>query len=175
MARIDYVTRETAPAKVAEVLDRLEAGGWPALNIFRAVLRSPTIGPEFLRMGQAILADSELPASLRELAILGVARSTGSNYEWVQHARLALRCGITREQVDAIAADRIVPELFDATARAVLRYTAEVTREVKASQAAFDELRRHLSEQDTVELTLVVGYYNMVSRVLESLEIELEG
>jgi AhpD family alkylhydroperoxidase len=174
MARIEYVTQETAAPQVAAILERMEADGWPPLNIFRAVLRSPTIGPAFLGMGDAILRKSELSPRLRELAILRVARLTRSNYEWVQHARLALRCGITQAQIDAIEAERIGSEGFDDSERAVLRYAAEVTQQVKASAAAFAELRLRLTEQHAIELTLVIGYYNMVSRVLESLEIELE-
>src|SRR5262245_7438846 len=137
MARIEYASRANAEPAVREVMDELEAGGWPLLNVFRAVLRSPAIGPAFLRMGSAILNYTGLSPRLRELAIVRVAHLTRSNYEWVQHVRLGLRRGLTQGQVDAIAADRIEDAVFDDIDRAVLRYADEVTLRVKASAAAF--------------------------------------
>jgi len=56
----------------------------------------------------------------------------------------------------------------------VLRYTDEVTQNVRASEGAFLARRKFLSEKEAVELTIVIGYYNRVSRVLESLKVELE-
>jgi hypothetical protein len=35
-------------------------------------------------------------------------------------------------------------------------------------------VRRFLNEQEIVELTLTVGTYNLVSRFLEGLEVDLE-
>ncbi len=57
---------------------------------------------------------------------------------------------------------------------AVARFAEEMTTQVKASEQAFAAVRAFLPEREMVELTMVVGFYNMVSRFLESLEIEVE-
>ena len=47
--------------------------------------------------------------------------------------------------------------------------------QVKASDSAFAAVRKFLSEQLVVELTITIGFYNMVSRILETMEVELES
>jgi len=49
-----------------------------------------------------------------------------------------------------------------------------VASTVAAPDEVFREVRRHLSEAEVVELTLVVGYWGMVARLLVALEIDLE-
>jgi alkylhydroperoxidase family enzyme len=45
---------------------------------------------------------------------------------------------------------------------------------VQVPQPLFDALRTHLDEREIVELTATVASYNMVSRFLEALQIEIE-
>ena len=173
MARVEFMTKERADPKVREIMEKMESNGWPVLNIFKTVLVSPRIGPAFLRFGNAILEKAQLSTYLRELAILRVGYLTQANYEWTQHVPIGLQCGVSQEQIDAIP-DWPASKLFSAEDRAVLQYTDEVTRNVRVSDATFANLRKFLSELDTVELTLTVGFYNLVSRMLEALQVELE-
>jgi alkylhydroperoxidase family enzyme len=57
----------------------------------------------------------------------------------------------------------------------VLAYTDAMTLQVQVPQPLFDALRARLSERELVELTAIVASYNMVSRFLEALQIEIEG
>ena len=57
----------------------------------------------------------------------------------------------------------------------MLRYTDEVTRGIGAKDETFARLKDFLSEHSIVELTAVIGYYNMVSRILVALQVELES
>jgi len=56
----------------------------------------------------------------------------------------------------------------------VLAYTDEVERDIRVRDETFDRLRSFLSEHAIVELTVVIGYYGMVSRFLIALDVELE-
>ncbi|MBI3993419.1 MAG: carboxymuconolactone decarboxylase family protein [Candidatus Lambdaproteobacteria bacterium] len=173
MARVEFMTKERADPKVREIMEKMESNGWPVLNIFKTVLVSPRIGPAFLRFGNAILEKAHLSPYLRELAILRVGYLTQANYEWTQHVPIGLRCGVSQGQIDAISGWS-ASRLFGEEDRAVLQYTDEVTRNVRVSDATFATLRKFLSEVDVVELTLTVGFYNLVSRMLESMQVELE-
>ena len=63
---------------------------------------------------------------LRELAILHVARRTGAEYEWIQHADIARAVGASDEQVAAVRAGELRADCFDERARLVLRFTNEL-------------------------------------------------
>jgi 4-carboxymuconolactone decarboxylase len=56
----------------------------------------------------------------------------------------------------------------------VLAYADEVTEGVRAKKATFKRLGKFLSEQEIVELTLTIGFYGMVARFLEALEVDVD-
>ena len=118
-------------------------------------------------------AQTLLEGALRELVILRVAVLNRAPYEFDQHAPVALTEGLSQGQVDAVR-DWQGSALFDARSRAVLAYTDAMTLNVQVPQALFDALRTHLSQREVVELTATVAAYNMVSRFLEALQIEIE-
>jgi alkylhydroperoxidase family enzyme len=67
------------------------------------------------------------------------------------------------------------PTLFDASERAVIRLTLEMTRDVRTTDATFAAATAALGKhQHVVELVGVIAAYNMVSRFLLALHIEPE-
>ncbi len=171
MARIPYPKVEDLPEKVRTAAEKL-----PPLNIMKMFLNAPTNAIPLLSFGQSILTKQELAAHLRELAILRVAHLTGANYEWTQHVPIAKETGVTDAQVDAIpqGADGAGADAFNDVEKRVLRFTDEVTQDVKASAETFSALEKDLGPRQMVELALAIGFYGMVARVMESFEVELE-
>ena len=168
MARIPYPNVEDLPEKVRVAAEKL-----PPLNIMKMFLNAPTNAIPLLVFGQSILTKQELDDHLRELAILRVAHLTGANYEWTQHVPLAKETGVTDAQVEALpqGADS---DAFNEVEKNVIRFTDEVTQDVKASAETFAALEKDLGPRQMVELTLAIGFYGMVARVMESFEVELE-
>lgn len=78
------------------------------------------------------------------------------------------------QQIEALRLEQD-HSLFNDQERAILRYTEEITINVKASAEAFQKLSQFLSHQELVELTLTIGFYNMVAQFLENTEVEIEG
>jgi alkylhydroperoxidase family enzyme len=173
MARVPLVDKHSAPPKVAELFGKLEAGGGQLLNLYRAVGHCAELGPAFIRMGNRILFRGKLPPRLREWAILWVGHRARAPYEFSKHVAIALETGITQAQLDALAQWRDSP-LFDAQEKAVLAYSDEVSGGYRARDDTFAALRAFLDDEQVVELTVVIGFYEMVCRVLEALQIELE-
>jgi alkylhydroperoxidase family enzyme len=171
MARLPYVDPAGAPAEVRAVLDELPV----RLNIFLIMAHAETDFRPLVRLGSAILGQQQLAAKLRELAILRIARLSAARYEWVQHEPIALATGITRAQIDAVARDQTDADCFDPVERAVLRFTTEVVRDVRASDATFAEAARHLSAREIVELILTTGYYMTIARLAETVAIDLDA
>ncbi len=168
MARIPYPNIEDLPEKIRTAAEKL-----PPLNIMRMFLNAPTNALPLLSFGQSILTKQELDAHLRELAILRVAHLTGANYEWTQHVPIAKETGVTDEQVEAVP-QGAAAAAFDDLEKRVLRFTDEVTQNVKASQETFQALEKDLGPRQMVELALAIGFYGMVARIMESFEVELE-
>jgi alkylhydroperoxidase family enzyme len=170
MARLPYVDPATAPEDVRDLLDRLPV----KLNIFRMMAHATTDFRPLVGLGSAILGRQKLSQKLRELAILRVAALSPARYEWVQHVPIAQAVGASAAQVAALERGDISADAFDPTEQAVLRFTTEVLRDVRASDAAFAEVARHLSPQEIVELIVTVGYYMLIARLLETTAVDLD-
>ncbi len=174
MARVPLVEKEQASDKVKEVYQKVEDNGARVINLFKALANSPTnILLNVIRLGHSIIGQSGLPPKLRELAILRVARLSGSEYEWQQHVALALEVGAKQEQIDAISNWQNSSQ-FNDEERTVLQYTDEVARKVSVSDQTFQALKKLLSDQTIVELTVTIGYYGMLARVLVPLQVEVD-
>jgi len=170
MARLAYPDQDQLSERVAEALAAL-----PPLNIFRMLAHAQTAFRPFLRFGGAILADLELAPTLRELAILQVARQAGAEYEWVQHVAIGRAVGLSEEQIAAVHRGEIdAPEALSELDRAVLAFTAEVVEGPRVSDPTFAAVRAHLSPREIVELLLTIGEYLMLARVMTTLELEID-
>jgi len=174
VARVSFVEKEQAHPFIREVYQRQEEQNAQILNLLKVMAHCPWIGRNFMRLGNSILKGEELPARLRELAILCVGKLLQAEYEFTHHIPLALQAGVKKEQIDQLS-NWTSTRVFNREEQAVLRYAEELTKNVRVSDAAFEELRKLFSECSIVELTAVIGYYNMACRILVSLQIELEN
>ena len=170
MPRIPYFDVESASGRHAEFLEKLK----PHVNIYRMLANSESGIKGFTRMGNALLHRSELDPGLRELAILRVGRLSRAAYEVFQHERMAREAGVAEEKIAALRDATIEAPAFTDQEKAVLRFTDEVVRNIKATDRTFKPVQALLSPGALVELTLTIGYYMMVCRFLETSGVEGE-
>jgi alkylhydroperoxidase family enzyme len=103
-----------------------------------------------------------------------VALLTRAKYEYDQHAVVALQCGATQAQLDALPAWPL-SALFSDTQKAVLAYTEAMTTQIQVPDAVFAAVKAALNDdQSLVELTATIAAYNMVARFLEAMQITEE-
>lgn len=173
MARLPYLQNDQVDPKVREMFDKIESGGGRIVNVYRVLAHAPEICRAFIRFGNRLLFKGVIPPNLRELTILLVSERTDAHYERTKHWEIALGAGVSQNQIDAVKT-WFDADVFDEKERVVLQYADEVIRDVKAKPASFEALRQHFDDEAIVELTTVIGFYCMVSRILENLEVELE-
>lgn len=165
---------DTLFPELKPVADRVRAErGGKLLALYRVLLNSPKVAQAWLQYFTVIRQECELDARHRELAIMLIARLNGARYEFEQHVPFALRAGLTQQQLDAIDDWRDSP-LFEEKDKAVMAYTAAMTTTVKVPDEVFARVRAQFDSKTLLELTCTVAGYNMVSRVLEAMEIHHE-
>ena len=175
MARVPYgdpVAGESSP-ELLRLYEDISALRGAVLNLYRALANQPPALRAFMGMSRYIRDDAELPARLRELAIVATAWALDQPYERFHHIPAARRAGVTDAQLAAFP-DWAPSDLFDATERAVLAYAEEVARSRDASDATFAELRARLPLPQIIDLALTVGWYHLAAAVLGPLRIETE-
>ena len=168
MARIPYADLTNPEAK--PLVERIVAERGGVLHLYQMLLHSPPVASGWLNYLTAIRQQSTLPGGLRELVIMRIAVLNGAPYEAEQHAPIALREGVSQVQLDDLD-NWQQSKSYDATQRAVLAYTDAMTKDIHVSPEVFAAVKAVMTDRLLVELTATVGAYNMVSRLLEALQI----
>ena len=174
MARVPLVEEKEHP-ELSELIAKIKgARGGRLINIYRLMLHSPALANAWFDLNQVVRYGTEIDGQCRELAVIRVAIL--NNVEYVIRAHgpaYALKEGLTPEQVAALS-DWQPSDLFDEKQRALLAYTEAVTRDIDVPDAVFVDVRKHFSERQVVELTMLIGAYNMLTRFLKALKVDPE-
>jgi AhpD family alkylhydroperoxidase len=133
----------------------------PRLNPFK-------FAPDTVKAAQAFeqhLANSGLEQSLYHLVKTRASQINGCAFCIHMHTRDARAHGETEERLYLLDAWRESP-LYSDRERAALAWTEALTliSETHAPDDVYDEVRKHFSEQETVNLTMLIGMINLWNR-----------
>lgn len=173
MARLPYIDDETHE-DVKDLAERISAqrgGNLP--NLFRMLLHSPDVAAGWFDFLTSVRKASILDARTREFVILYAAILLRAAYPHNDHVPIALKEGITQEEINAIATWRS-SNVFDMRDKALFAYVEESSENVQVPDDVFESLRHHYSDREVVEITVLIGAYHLVARFLEALQIDLE-
>jgi 4-carboxymuconolactone decarboxylase len=163
------VTRpEDLPAAHREVWGRIAQSRGRVVGPFAALLHSPVLAARTAELGAFVRFESTLPADVREVVILSVARGLDCRFEWAYHVPEARKAGVPAETIAAIRARRPPP---DGDAAVVTRYVSQLLVAHRAEDATVAALRERLGLEGVVELTATVGYYAMLACTLNAFDI----
>ena len=168
MARIPYFDTAQATGRAAEAYRKL-----PALNIFRMLGHSGEMVSGFTKLGTQILNFASLDPVLREIAIIRVGVLSKATYEVHQHEAIAQRLGMSTALIAAIR-EGPGASSFDEAQREVMAFTDDVVANVRAADDTFKPLEARLGYKALQELVITIGYYMLVSRFLETFDVDIE-
>lgn len=171
--RLPYVSNPPIPTNAEEAviinktLERRGDEGLIPLDL--ALLHSPAVTDGWNSFMGAIRTKTSISADLRELAICRVAVLNCAYFEWIQHYPLALEAGISSEGLKTIR-DGTLGDLNEQQI-AVLNFATASTKDERVADVVFDQLKKHFSNKEIVEIVATVAAYNCVSRFLVALDV----
>jgi 4-carboxymuconolactone decarboxylase len=142
-------------------------------NVLMTLMRHPALAGPFLTYNNVLLRTPTLEPRLRELMVLRVAWRTRSEYEWVQHVRMAARCGITADEVEAISQGANA-EGWSALEADVLAATDQLLDRYRVDDETWARLAQHLDDRQLVEMAFVVGTYTCLAMAFNSFGLVLD-
>jgi 4-carboxymuconolactone decarboxylase len=164
--RFEPLTWERLTPQQKTMVNDVLAGTRTSLNgPFNALLRSPEMGNLSQKLGEYVRFRSSVPARLNEMAILLTARWWSSQYEWHAHKPLALKAGLNAAVIDDIQAGRR-PAGMHADETVIHDFSAELRERRRVSDATFKAAVTLLGEHGVMDLIAAMGYYDLVSMVL---------
>jgi alkylhydroperoxidase family enzyme len=144
--------------------------GPPAL--FTTLGRHRRLFRPWLRFAGRLMPGGKLPRRDAELVILRVAFLCDCEYEWTQHERIALRTGLTTNDVERVR-DGAGAENWTARQSAILRAVDELHASRTLPNDSWQALRdAGLAETELIELPMLVGHYEMLAMTLNALAVQ---
>lgn len=146
--------------------DELIAGPRKAVKgPFIPLLRSPQLLARVQKVGEYLRFDSALPTRLNEFATLIVARAWTQQFEWAVHAAAALKAGTSAATVDALREGRRPTDMSEDEAL-VHDFATELLASQGVADATYARALGRFGERGVVDLSALLGYFVMVSMVL---------
>lgn len=161
--RLSFVEESALDERHHAVLGRLrqyfDYDDEPMFDAFFANLaHSPEFFACFADFGATISLHSALPVRLRELAILRTAWLHGAPYSWGEHVFSSRRGALNADDTTRVVegSESIGWSVLEA---AIVRAAEELHEDSMISDATWAILSEHLTEQQLLELPLVIGHY----------------
>ena len=172
MARVSLIEPEVHP-EIESVIAKIRSGRrGGVINVYKLLLHTPDVAEAWFDLINAVRWKVDLDGRLREIVIIRVGYLNRTEYVVKQHVPLlSAPEGLTQQECDALA-DWRASSFFSPRERAALAFTDASTWEIEVADAVFDELKRHFSERQIVELTVLTGAYNMHTRMCRALKID---
>src|SRR5689334_6068469 len=140
--------------------------------IFSTLGRHRRLFRPWLRFASRLMPGGKLPRRDSELVILRVATLCGSDYEWTQHERIALRFGLTTADVQRVR-EGVDADGWDSRQRAILGAVDELHETRNLRDSAWQALRdAGLNDAQLIELPMLVGHYEMLAMTLNALQVQ---
>ncbi|WP_153505021.1 carboxymuconolactone decarboxylase family protein [Cumulibacter manganitolerans] len=140
-------------------------------RVFSTLIRNPEVFGAYLPLGSQLLARSGLTAREREILILRTAYGIRADYEWGHHARIGSKAGI---EDDVIAQLAQASPALGADDALLATAADELVGDHRLSDATWTALTARFSEQQVIEICMLVGSYVMLGGALNSMQVQLE-
>ena len=172
MARLPDPTGSLAPTAQA-LYDELVSQRGRIDGMYCSLLNHPELARRVIDLGTFLrFGAGALPAAVRELVILWLARQVGAAYEWVKHEPPARAAGISDAVIAALRAGKDPPGLNETQEGALV-----VARCVLESRSIPPDLQERLmglvGMAGVIELVVLVGFYRMIAGVIFTFDVPL--
>jgi len=165
--RMPPLPKEQLTDEQTQALAEFVAARGQPTGPWNVLLRSPELMKRTRGLSDYLRFESVLPGYLREFAILMTARQWGQNYEWNAHFPLAIDEGFSAEMAQAIAEGRRPDGMLE-DEEILYDFILELQRNHSVSDATYARAVERFGEQGVVETVSLVGYYTMISMILNT-------
>ena len=150
-ARVPLVEREKATPAQQAAWDKIGQSRGRVAGPFAALLHSPELATRIAATGHYVRFDGPLQHTVREIAIITVARALDAQYEWAAHAMLARKAGVSEEVITAIR-ERKAPAGLNADEAQVWGYANALMQKHRVSDKDFAALQARFGLEGLVDL-----------------------
>lgn len=138
---------------------------------FGVWMHAPALGNAMARLGAQVRFSTSLPTNVTEVAICTTGAHFRAPFEFAAHRRLALEAGVDEARLDRLAAGE--DPGFEGDEAAAYTVALELLDGHAISTASYAEAQRRFGDRGMVELVTTIGYYSLISLMLNGFEVPL--
>lgn len=171
MPRLRYIEEQEKDEVDRELIASAERTGAPDPRVVSIMTRGKA-GRAWVRYWNSLLYDGVLPHPLKEMCRILISMEHRCGYCSTVRSKVAQEQGLTEEKVAALF-DFETSDLFDERERAALRYAHRFKSGDHGvdSDEAYDDLRRHFSDEEIIELGLFCGETDGAGKLVRSWQV----
>jgi alkylhydroperoxidase/carboxymuconolactone decarboxylase family protein YurZ len=167
IARIPLPEQSEISEEIKTILEK-----YPPINVYAILAHAPSCCGPWIDLIKGIYATG-IDVRLREIAICRIGYLTGSDYELHQHHFIALKNGVTEEEIQIITSEGPVSSL-DIDGNFICQVVDELEKTAKITDETFLRLREMFSVSDMVAFGVMLATYCAVGRLANFCRLEIE-
>jgi 4-carboxymuconolactone decarboxylase len=176
--RLAPLPRDEWSAEAVEAIgllpDAMQPPPGQTINSLSVLARHPALAAAYLRFSLYLRFEATLDDRVRELLILRTAWIRGGRYELARHGRIAKRVGLTDDELRRIPDGSAAPG-WDEVDALLLRAVEELCAQYVVTDATWTALMQQHSEQQVMDIVMLVGAYDMLAMAFNTFGVEPEA
>jgi len=180
MSRVNEITPATATGDVARIFDDSIRQFGRVSNFSKVMANAPAalegwmVANRGVRMKYLQAGDLDF-LRIEQLVIIRTSSLNASEYCLGHNVDLGLEAGLSAEEVEAAQGDYESSPHLTGRQKLAVRWAERVTRfEARDDDELFAAMQAEFTDEQIVELTVLVGMWNFSNRLTEALHVELE-
>lgn len=141
-------------------------------DVFKVLSVNSRLFWAWLYFASRLMPYGKLSGRERELVILRVAWLCRCRYEWGQHIELGLKNGLTSKDVVAVSVG--ASAFHDEQETSLMLACDELINQQLISETTWQILSKFYSEKMLIEISMLIGNYQMLAGYLNSMGLKLE-
>jgi len=179
MARIPLIQPEAVDGELEEFYGAVTALLGRVPHFYRTMSHAPLLAMLFLPINAANQREwpgARLSGRIKEMVVIKTSHVNGCEYCYAHNTSLGQAAGITQEQIIDLSSDAYLTSAnFSERERAAVLWAEHVTRNTAQQRDdVYQQVKAQFSTAEIVELTLICAMFNMINRINDSLDIEIE-
>ncbi|MHC5024408.1 MAG: carboxymuconolactone decarboxylase family protein [Planctomycetota bacterium] len=146
--------------------------GRPPAEMIQAMCLRPEFLAAFVALSNAVYPGGVVERDIKELIILESSRLNQCQFCTNSHIEIAKMLGITNDPIGMLDD----PASLNDRQRVAIEYTRSALADSnRVPDDLFERLRTHFAEPEIVELTIMIGYINMLNLFNNCLRVTYRG
>jgi alkylhydroperoxidase family enzyme len=142
-------------------------------NGIGTMLHHPALAKAFLTFNHHVSIESTISKRVREILILRIGWLRQAEYEFLQHAILGRRAGLTDAEIERITMGPDAPG-WDPVEADLVRAVDELHARACIQESTWKRLSVVFNPQQMMDLIFAVGCYDVLAMVFNSYQVEIE-